>query len=51
MKGDLGKVYLGDEPCNIVGKGDVTISLSNESALKLKDVRHVACRCRDENYL
>jgi len=35
-------VYLGDdEPYNIVGKGNVTVSLSNGFMLKFKDVRHV----------
>ena len=29
VKGELGKVYLrDDEPCDIVGKGDVLVSLS-----------------------
>ena len=42
MKRDFGKMYLGkNEPYNIVGKGDATISLLNGSTLKLKDVRHV----------
>ena len=42
MKWDFGKVYLGDdEPCNIIGKSNVTINLSNESTLKLKDDGHV----------
>ena len=42
MKGDIKKVYLGDdESCNIVSKGDVIVNLSNGSILKLKDVRHV----------
>jgi len=30
-----------DESCDIVGKGDVMISLSNGLTLKLKNVRHV----------
>ena len=35
-------VYLRDnEPCDIVGKGDVMVSLSNGSTLKLRNVRHV----------
>jgi len=35
-------VYLGDdEPCDIVGKGDVMVSLSNGLTLKLRNVRHV----------
>jgi len=35
-------VYLGDdEPCNIIGKSNVTINLSNDSILKLKDDGHV----------
>jgi len=39
MKGDLEKVYLrGDELCNIIVRA-MTISLSNGSTLKLKDVR------------
>jgi len=29
MKGKLEKVYQGDESCDIVGKGDVMVSLSN----------------------
>ena len=38
---ELGKVYLGDdEPCNIVGIGDVTINLMG-SKWCLKNVRHV----------
>ena len=42
MKGELGKVYRrDDEPCDIVGKGDVMVSLSNGSMLKLRNVRHV----------
>jgi len=42
MKRDLGKEYLEDnEPYNILGKGDVTVNLSNGSTLKLKNVRHV----------
>jgi len=28
-------------PCDIVGKGDMMVSLSNGSTLKLKNVRHV----------
>jgi len=35
-------VYLGnDESCNIVVKGNMTVSLSNGSILKLKDVKHI----------
>jgi len=35
-------VNLGDdEPCDIVGKGDV-VSLSNGSAMKLRNIRHVS---------
>ena len=30
-----------DEPCDIVGKGDVVVSLSNGLTLKLRNVRHV----------
>jgi len=30
-----------DEPCNIIGMGNVIVSLSNDSMLKLKDVRHI----------
>jgi len=42
MKSGLGKVYLGDdEPCDIVGKSNVVVSLSNGSTLKLRNVRHV----------
>ena len=36
-----------DEPCNIVGKGDVIVSLSNGSTLKLKDVSHVSKQKRN----
>ena len=43
MKGDLEKVYLGDDELyNIVGKGDVIASSSNGSTLKLKVVRHAS---------
>ena len=43
MKGDLGKVYMGDdEPCNIIGMGNVIVSLSNDSMLKLENIRHVS---------
>ncbi|PSS08215.1 Endonuclease [Actinidia chinensis var. chinensis] len=39
QKGDFGKVYLGDdEPCSIIGKGEVQISLTNVTTLRLKDV-------------
>ncbi|XXG79495.1 hypothetical protein AAC387_Pa09g0546 [Persea americana] len=42
VQGDFGKVYLGDdEPCDIIGKGDVQIKLPNGSIWKLNDVRHV----------
>ena len=42
VKGDFGKVYLGDdEPCSIIGKGEVQISLTNGTTLRMKDVRHV----------
>jgi len=42
VKDELGKVYLGDnEPCDIVGKGDEMVSLSNSLTLKLRNVRHV----------
>ena len=30
-----------DESCDIVGKGDVVVSLSNDSTLTLRNVRHV----------
>ena len=43
MKGGLEKVYLGDnEAYDIVGKGDVVVSFSNGSTLKLRCVRHVS---------
>ena len=42
VAGDFGRVYLGDnEPCSIVGKGDVKIRLSNGRTWELKGVRHV----------
>ena len=42
VKGELGKVYLGDdEPCDIDGKGNVMVSLSNGSTLKLRNVKHI----------
>jgi len=42
VKGELGKVYLGDdEPCDIIGKGNMMVSLSNDSMLKLMNVRSV----------
>jgi len=35
-------VYLGDdEPCDIARKGDVVVSLSTGSILKLRNVRYV----------
>lgn len=41
-------MFLGDDkPCNIVGKGDVLISLPNESIWMLIDVRHVPCLKRN----
>jgi len=43
VKGELEKVSLGDdEPCDSVRKGDVMVSLSNGSALKLRNTRHVS---------
>lgn len=36
-------MYIGYKACNIIDKGDVDIKLSNNSLLKLKDVRHVSC--------
>ena len=42
VKGELEKVYLGDdEACDIVGKGDVMVSLSNDLTLKLRNIGHV----------
>lgn len=42
MQGDIDKVFLGDDkPCNIVGKGDV--SLLNGGIWMLNDVHHVPC--------
>jgi len=42
VKGGLEKVYLkDDEPRDIVRKGDVVVSLSNGSTLKLRNIRHV----------
>ena len=41
-KGNFGFVYLGDdEACEIVGKGTISIKLTNENEWILKDVRHV----------
>lgn len=40
--GNFGKVYLGDdEGCNIVEKGDVQITQTNGTVMKLKDVKHM----------
>ena len=37
MKGKLEKVYLGDdELCDVVRKGDMKVSLSNDLTLKLR---------------
>jgi len=45
-------MYLGDdEPCNIIDKGNVTVSLSNGSMPKLKDVRHVPKLMRNMIYV
>lgn len=42
IQGDIDKVFLGvDKPHNIVGKGDVLISLPNEGTWMLNDVQHV----------
>jgi len=42
VKGELGKVYLGDdEQYNIVRKGNVMVSLSNGSMIKLRNIRYV----------
>lgn len=39
---DFGVVHLGDcTRCNIVGKGDKNLNLSNGIMLRLKDVRYV----------
>jgi len=52
VKGELEKVYLrDDEPCNIVGKGDVMVSLSNGSTLKLRNVIHVPTLKRNLIYV
>jgi hypothetical protein len=41
-KGKFGKVYLGDdEPCDIIGQGDVQLRMANGTVLKLQRVRHV----------
>jgi len=43
VKGELEKVYLrDDEPCNIVGKGDLMVSLSNGTMLKFRNIKHVS---------
>ncbi|MGV8048395.1 hypothetical protein PJP07_29780, partial [Mycobacterium kansasii] len=42
VSSDFEGVYLSDdEPCSIVGKGDVHINQKDGITLKLKDVRHV----------
>ena len=42
VKSELEKVYLGDdEPYDIVGKGEVMVSLSNGSKLKLRNVKYI----------
>ena len=44
VRGDFEKVYLGDDkPCNIIGKGNVTVKLPNGATWKLNDVRLVPC--------
>jgi len=41
VKDELEKVYLrNNKSCDIIGKGDVIISLFNGSTLKLRNVRH-----------
>ena len=38
VKGGFEKVYLrDDEPCNVIGKGDVMVSLSNGSTLEIEE--------------
>lgn len=40
-KGMFGKFFLGDnKECDIVGKGDILLSLKNDSKWILKDVKH-----------
>ena len=40
---NFGKVYLvDDEPCNIIGKGDVLINMKIGNSWLLKNVRHVS---------
>jgi len=42
VKDEIGNMYMrDDEPCCIVGKGDLIVSLSNGSTLKLRNVKHV----------
>ena len=42
VSGDFGKVYLADDkPLDIVGKGDIQISLPNGSSWKMQNVRHI----------
>ena len=41
-EGKFGNVYLGDnKPCEIVGKGDILLSIEGGNQLLLEDVRHV----------
>lgn len=48
VQGNFGKVYLGDdEACSIVGKGDVQITQTDGTVLKLKNVRHVPSLTRN----
>jgi hypothetical protein len=41
VQGDFRHVYLGDEPCQIVGMGEVQIKQKNENQWLLKEVRHI----------
>ncbi len=41
-EGKFGNVYLGDnKACEIVGKGDILLSIEGGTQLLLQDVRHV----------
>jgi hypothetical protein len=41
VQGDFRHVYLGDEPCQIVGMGEIQIKQKNGNQWLLKEVRHI----------